>query len=100
MILHTVNKSPFTHSTLADCVALCADADSVLLIEDGVYGGQQNSDLISQRTAGTEGVRFFALVADVDARGLHDKLHRAVTLIDDREFVALSISHRTVQSWF
>jgi len=99
MILHTVNKSPFSHSTLADCVALCADSDSVLLLEDGVYGAQLACEIISLVSAGN-GVRFFALAADVDARGLRTKLHSAVTLIDDREFVALSISHNSVQSWF
>jgi len=99
MILHTVNKSSFSHSTLADCVALCGDADSVLLIEDGVYGAQQASDIFSQIPP-DHGLRFFALAADVDARGLRSKLHARVTVIDDREFVALSISHNSVQSWF
>ena len=99
MILHTVNKSPFSHSTLADCVALCGDADSVLLLEDGVYGAQRASEIINQSPTGN-GVRFFALAADVEARGLRTKLHPEVTLVDDREFVALSISHNSVQSWF
>ena len=99
--LHTVNKSPFTHNTLASCIAICVEADGILLLEDGVFGAMTTtpcafhlSDLIRQ------GTKVYALEDDVKARGLLEKLLPGVLLTNYTRFVQLSIEHRCVQSWY
>ena len=95
MILHTVNKSPATHHCLAECADVCTDTDSVLLIEDGVYGAlaQYQALLATPR-------KVYALMADVDARGLRNRLHAKVLLVDDTGFVQLAAEHDKVISWY
>jgi tRNA 2-thiouridine synthesizing protein B len=99
MILHTVNKSPFTHLCLKECLQYCSANSSVILIEDGVYAAQTDcsaSKLLSARPD----IYFYALLADVEARAIGHTLHPNVTLIDDAGFVELVVSHRLVQSWY
>ena len=36
--LHTVNKSPYSSTALASCLAHLTGDAAILLIEDGVYG--------------------------------------------------------------
>lgn len=100
-ILHTVNKSPFSQNTLASCIAICGEADGILLLEDGVFGAMTTapwalklSDLIRQ------GTKVYALEDDVKARGLLEKLLPGILLTDYARFVQLSIEHRCVQSWY
>lgn len=99
--LHTVNKSPFSHKTLASCLSICAEDDGILLLEDGVFGGMVTSpcaiklkDLINQ------GVKVYALDSDVKARGIGEKLDQGIILTDYSGFVQLSIDHRCIQSWY
>jgi len=99
--LHTINKSPFTHSTLSSCLQVCGNQDGILLLEDGVFGALKNapyeeelSQLINQ------GVKVYALYSDVKARGINDKLRSDIELTDYNGFVKLSTEHRCVQSWY
>ena len=98
MILHTINKSPFSDSSLEDCLRLCSPGDAILLIENGVYATQQHrhSDLM---IALHDRVDFFALQADLEARGLTTQ-HDFIDRIDDTGFVELCIKYPKVQSWF
>ncbi len=99
MILHTVNKSPFTDPSFADCLKFCSIGSSILLIEDGVYAGKKHtlySDMINNHSD----ISFYALAVDVEARGLSDSLSPAITQISDSEFVELTVTHTNVQSWF
>lgn len=99
--LHTVNKSPFIHTTLASCIAICADNDGILLLEDGVFGAMVGSpcanDLQAKMAAG---VKIYALNNDIKARGLAEKILAGISLTDYAKFVQLSIEHRCVQSWY
>ena len=99
MILHTVNKSPFNDSSFSDCLKFCSKGSSVLLIEDGVYAGKDNTPY-SQLIDSHSEIQFYALIADVKARGLSQHMAPAINLIDDSEFVALAVSHHSVQSWY
>jgi tRNA 2-thiouridine synthesizing protein B len=99
MILHTVNKSPYSHQTLQECLRVCQQRGSILLIEDGVLAisdGEHCRQLIEQNPQ----INFYALQADVLARGLTGSVHPAVSIIDDDGFVELVTQHRCVQSWF
>lgn len=99
MILHTVNKSPFTHSCFNDCLALCCNNAGVLLIEDGVYAAI-NNNLSSELISAHDHLRFYALKADLLARGLIDSINPNVTVVDDQGFVELCVHYDSVQSWY
>ena len=52
-MLHIVNKSPFQTSTLKTCLRMAQPGSAVLLIEDGVYGATQGTDIEAEmRQAG------------------------------------------------
>jgi tRNA 2-thiouridine synthesizing protein B len=99
MILHTVNKSPYSHQTLQDCLRVCQQQSSILFIEDGVLA-INDGDYCTQLIEQNPHITFYALQADVVARGLTDTANPAVTLIDDSGFVDLVTQHHCVQSWF
>lgn len=99
MILHTVNKSPFSDQSFVDCLKFCSKGSSILLMEDGVYAGKENT-VYSQLIDSHSDIKFYALSVDVSARGLNQDLCSAITLITDSEFVELTVTHSNVQSWF
>jgi tRNA 2-thiouridine synthesizing protein B len=100
-ILHTVNKSPFQDSTMNSCLAICSNQDSVILIEDGVFGALLTSPVASDiKKLSARGTRFYALTNDVVARGLTEKLLPDVNLVSYQDFVSLSIECKQIQSWY
>ncbi|HEY7885435.1 MAG TPA: sulfurtransferase complex subunit TusB [Cellvibrionaceae bacterium] len=99
--LHTVNKSPSSHNTLLSCLAVCAHDDVILLIEDGVYAAASylpTSALLTEKIS--SGTRIYALLSDIQARGLEQQLADNIEIIDYSGFVQLSVTHKTVQSWY
>jgi tRNA 2-thiouridine synthesizing protein B len=84
MILHTVNKT----SALAKCQNLMAADDIMLLIEDGVYLALQGVN------------KGFALKADVEARGIADRMPEGIRIIDYAGFVNLTAEADKVCAWF
>ena len=97
MILHTVNKSPFTSQCLNDCLNVCVKGDSVLLIEDGVYAAAagETSEKLTAAPA-----TLYALKADLEARGLLQRIRESITVVDDSGFVELAVRHDQVVSWY
>lgn len=98
-MLHTVNKSPFERNAFQDCLRHASAGSVILLIEDGVYAAVRNTDSASRLETMTNTIRFLALRADVEARGLHDKLLPDVELIDYDGFVDLVVEHSPVMAW-
>ena len=99
--LHTINKSPFSHSTLASCLQVCAKNDGILLLEDGVFGALISSPCAHELTTlMAAGLKVYALQPDVNARGLGDKIRDDIVITDYNGFVQLSIDHSCVQSWY
>lgn len=99
--LHTVNKSPFSHTTLASCLDLCQPGDALLLIENGVYAALASSPQAEQlRQAHKDGVHLYALESDLSARGLTGPKLEAIELIDYAGFVLLSVEQQRTQSWY
>ena len=92
MILHIINHSPFKTHDLADCLRVYRQKDSLLLIEDGVYAVLKADKL--------EGVRCYALIDAIDARGLRNRVSDALTLIDYDQFVDLTVEHKQLCSWY
>jgi tRNA 2-thiouridine synthesizing protein B len=98
--LHTVNKSPFSSTALASCLAHATDDAAILLIEDGVYAAlasaQQPVDL---KAAAARGV-VYALEPDLAARGLKESpLLAGTKLVDYAGFVDLTTTHSSVMAW-
>jgi len=99
--LHTINKSPFSHTTLASCLQVCGKHDGILLLEDGVFGALSSAPCAEEISAIIDaGVKIYALAGDVNARGLREKLRSDVHVTDYNGFVQLSIEHNCVQSWY
>lgn len=98
--LHTVNKSPFQDNSLASCLTLCNNGDSVLLIEDGAYGAAHTSPCADHlKRLLSDGTKIYALENDVKARGLQ-LLLEGIELTDYKGFVELSCAHHCIQSWY
>ena len=99
--LHTVNKSPFTFTTLSSCLQLCGKSDSILLLEDGVFGAMNSAPCTQEISKLVEqGVKVYALEGDVKARGLQEKIRTDIIVTDYCGFVQLTTEHRCVQSWY
>lgn len=98
MLLHTINKSPFSHSALSDCLRLCSDDATIVLIEDGVYAALADAQWIEKISARCSNI--YALAPDIAARGLSERIAGAVKLIDYVGFVELCCTHSTIQSWY
>ncbi len=107
MILHTVNKSPYSSQCLSDCLPRVAPGDAVLLIEDGVYGincavslsmTPVNETILRLRETQ---VRFYVLREDIKARGLDDHLKGSLFKpVDYEGFVDLVGNADKVLSWY
>lgn len=99
--LHTINKSPFSNTSLSSCIKICSKNDAILLLEDGVFGALTSApDAEQLQQLIDSGTRIFAITDDVKARGLSNKLLPAIELVDYNSFVQLTIEHRCVQSWY
>ncbi|MBU1191474.1 MAG: sulfurtransferase complex subunit TusB [Gammaproteobacteria bacterium] len=91
-MLHTLNKSPFSHTSLENCLRFIKPDDVLLLLEDGVYAatrGTSRSHLIEQAL---QNGHVFAMQADLKARGLTDLID-GVQLADYDKFVELLEQH-------
>jgi len=71
-----------------------AQPDDVLLLrEDAVLLA------LGPQIANAPFAKIFALAADLDARGIRSRLPATVNVIDDSEFVALTLQHERVIAW-
>ena len=94
--LHTVNQSPFEHGALAQCLCYAQESDAILLLENGVYAALNTQPLAEKLM----GKHCYAIEADINARGLSNKLATNIQLIDFTDFVRLSVQYKRVQSWY
>jgi tRNA 2-thiouridine synthesizing protein B len=98
-MLHIVNKSPYEKSALASCLAHATKGSAVLLIEDGVYAVVQGGTVEAELRQAMGRLELYVLSADLEARGMKDKVIDGVKLVDYGGFVDLVAAHRTNQSW-
>lgn len=100
MTLHTWNKTSATAPQIAACLAILAEGDTLLLLEDGVYLAL-DAEFVS-RFAGDGKLRprLCALSADLAARGISARISPAVNMIGYEEFVVQSLQHQRVVNWF
>ncbi|MEJ6500659.1 MAG: sulfurtransferase complex subunit TusB [Rhodobacterales bacterium] len=98
--LHTVNKSPFATQTLQSCLNHVKDGDTILMIEDGVYGGTVGTTIAVTVAAITGKVAIRVLEGDMAARGINaDRLINGVTPVDYAGFVKLAAETDRTQAW-
>ena len=97
-MLHIVNKSPSERSTL-DSVLRIAQSGSLLLIEDGVYAATRGNAAEARLTAAMARLKVYALLPDLEARAVADRVIDGVTAVDYAGFVDLVAEHPDCQSW-
>ncbi len=100
MVLNIINKSPFSHSAFSECLAVLGDNDRVLLIEDGVYAAQADTEYAKTITALAGNNQFYILQADAQARGIADRINHDVQAVDYTQFVELTTVCNVVHSWY
>jgi tRNA 2-thiouridine synthesizing protein B len=95
-MLHLVNKSPYDGSNLNTATSIMKNGDTLLLIEDGVYGAVKAGKAASL----LEGHTVSVLGPDLAARGIgEDKLADGINVIDYAGFVDMVEANDNVQSW-
>ena len=91
MVLHLIQRSPFSSTALSDCLNIIASEDSILFMQDGVYTLTHPSLKNINNSCNW-------LQDDLNARGLSS------TAIENplsySEFVNLCANHEKVISWF
>lgn len=100
--LHIVSTSPTAGSALADCLRAADQGDTVLLTQDGVYAAVARAaePAAMLDAAVARGISLYALLPDIDARGLAALLRKGCGLVDDNGFVELTERHPRIVSWF
>jgi tRNA 2-thiouridine synthesizing protein B len=97
-MLNIVNKSPFERNALEACLRIAAPG-ALLLIEDGVYAATRGTAVEADITAAFAKFRVYALLPDLEARAVADRVIDGVTTIDYGGFVDLVAEHSACQSW-
>jgi len=97
-MLNIVNKSPLDRNALDACLRIAAPG-ALLLIEDGVYAAVRGTAAEPRITAALARFRVYALLPDLEARAVADRVIDGVTTIDYGGFVDLVAEHNACQSW-
>ena len=98
-MLHIVNKSPLQTRSLDSCLRLAGDGQALLLIEDAVYAATRGAATASGLPEAAQRLKVYALLPDLEARGMAGNLIDGITTVDYGGFVDLVAEHNTSQSW-
>jgi tRNA 2-thiouridine synthesizing protein B len=98
-MLHIVNKSHTQTNALASCLRLARPGQALLLIEDGIYAATAGGAAGSGIHEAIKQLAVYALLPDVQARGMAGKLVDGVTAVGYDGFVDLVAEHPNNQSW-
>lgn len=97
-MLHTVNKSPFTTTSLEECISYAAAKDSILLYEDAVLGVQKGSKVEALIQEAMKSCTVCALEEDLNARGITNIID-GIQKVNYGGFVDLVEKENTVSPW-
>jgi tRNA 2-thiouridine synthesizing protein B len=97
-MLHILNKSPLDRPTL-DSVLRLASSGALLLIEDAVYAATKGNAAEPKLRQAMARLKVYALMPDLQARGMADRLVDGVATVDYDGFVDLVAEHPNCQSW-
>ena len=99
-MLHILRHSPHAQSCFASCLRTINARQSLLLIEDAVYGLFPGTSSRSALEYLPATVRLYALDVDLQARGLAlDDVPTRATIISYAMMVELTVEHHKVVSW-
>ena len=96
-MLHTVNKSPYGHATLDECLGVAAPGSTILLIEDGVYAAKAGASYEGKLKAALGTVKIAALGPDLAARGIKECVD-GITVVDYDGFVDM-VAENKMTAW-
>ena len=97
-MLHIVNKSPLDRRSLDACLRIAAPG-TILLIEDGVYAATRGTAVEARMQEAIRRHKVYALLPDLEARAVVDRVLEGVTTVDYGGFVDLVAENRNCQSW-
>ena len=97
-MLHIINKSPLTNTSLDSCLRVAQPGD-ILLIEDAVYAATTGNAFESRVREAMGRFKIYVLQPDIDARGFTGSIIEGVTPVDYSGFVELTTTNKTCQSW-
>jgi tRNA 2-thiouridine synthesizing protein B len=98
-MLHIVNKSSLASPALESALRLAQSGAAVLLIEDAVYAATRGNAASARIEEAAAERPVYALMPDLEARGVADRIVAGVKTVDYGGFVDLVAEHRTCQSW-
>lgn len=94
-MLHLINKSPFSSSSLDSCIRFAQKGSPILLFEDAVYGAMAGTSLENKIVDIMKDYQVYALREDLMARGISGVIP-GVKEVDYTGFVDLVEEHKTV----
>ena len=97
-MLHIINKSPLSNSSLDSCLRV-TESGEILLIEDAVYAATKGNSLEGKMLDAMGKIKIHVLMPDLEARGLADRLIEGVSPVDYGGFVDLVAASKNCQSW-
>jgi len=97
-MLHIINKSPLTSSTLDSCLNTATGGD-ILLIEDAVYAATRGNTAEAKLKVAMGRFKIHVLMPDLEARGMGDHIMEGVSPVDYGGFVDLTSNNKSCQSW-
>jgi tRNA 2-thiouridine synthesizing protein B len=98
-MLHIINKSPLASPALESALRLATSDAALLLIEDAVYAATRGNTAAARIEEAASGRPVYALMPDLEARGVADRVLDGVKTIDYAGFVDLVAHHSNCQSW-
>jgi len=98
-MLHIINKSPLSNSSLESCLRVAQSGGDILLIEDAVYAATSGNAFEGKIREALGRFKIYVLQPDLEARGLADRLIAGVSPVDYGGFVDLTATHKNCQSW-
>ena len=97
-MLHIINKSPLSSSTLDTCLNVATGGD-ILLIEDAIYAATTGNAYEAKIKEAMSRFKVYALMPDIEARGLADRVLEGVSAVGYDAFVDLVVANSNCQSW-
>jgi tRNA 2-thiouridine synthesizing protein B len=97
-MLHIINKSPLERNSLDACLRI-AESGTILLIEDAVYAATRGAATEARVREALGRFKIFALLPDLEARAVADRVIDGVATVDYGGFVDLVAQEPNCQSW-
>ncbi|ATF09825.1 sulfurtransferase complex subunit TusB [Candidatus Enterovibrio altilux] len=96
-MLHTIYTSPYATSSLGLCLNYAQKNSEILLAEDAVIAAVEQGYWYPRLIS--SGYRVYALVDDLNARGLTTKIGDGIELVDIKGFINLTENHFSQIKW-